>query len=85
MELLQTKTLGEGRRGKAGGRENYVRPEKESVNEMQKEVCRGEHLLGHRALHKLPKQVEAEGGHRKGSGQRRELAQRNGAKSQGDC
>ena len=35
-------------------------PEKESVNKMQKEVCRGECLLGHRVLHKLSKQVVEE-------------------------
>lgn len=61
-------------------REYYVRPEKESVNEMQKEVCSGVCLLGHTVLHKLQKQVEeeveeAEGEQRKGGGQRWELAQ----------
>lgn len=35
-------------------------PEKESVNKMQKEACRGECLLGHRVLHKLPKHVGVE-------------------------
>ena len=35
-------------------------PETESVNKMQKEVCRGECLLGHRVLHKLSKQVGEE-------------------------
>lgn len=54
-------------------RKNYVRPEKQ-------EARREEHLLGHRALRKLHKQIEEEGGdgergQRKGSDQRQELAQ----------
>lgn len=48
-----TRERGQGRGQKARReRKNYVWPEKWSVSEMQKELHRGEYLLGHGALQK---------------------------------
>lgn len=81
MEVLQTKIQGWGMgEKKTCGRERIMRVQKSSQSMRFRRKYAGRCLLGQRALHKLQKQVEekmkeAEGGQRKGGGQRRESAQ----------
>lgn len=74
MELLQSKIVGGGGGGRGAGEEELCEARKAGS------ARREEHLLGHRALRKLHKQIEeeegdGERGQRKGSDQRQERAQ----------